>query len=260
MRKVRWFAVPLFVAGTTLSLASPVLAQSDAKPRRGCGTHAAPTFPEIFTGTLKDFKGLPSHANVQLLSFGAVAALGAFPADQHLSSSFSATKNLDHTFEAGRIIGGTPAHLAASFTAYGLGRSLNNPCLASLGADLVQAQLMAEILSQGMKIAVGRTRPDGTARGFPSGHTTMSFATATVLQKHFGWKAGVPAYAVASYVAASRVQAKRHYLSDVLFGAALGMVAGRTVTLGSQHRFAITPVAPMDGAGAGVGLAWVGKK
>jgi membrane-associated phospholipid phosphatase len=260
MKNVRWFAVPLVVAGTTLSLASPALAQSDAKPKRGCETHAAPSFPQIFTGTLKDFKGLPTHANMQLLSFGAVAALGAFPADQHVSRTFSATEHLNDTFEAGRIIGGTPAHLAASFTAYGLGRSLNNPCLASLGADLVKAQLMAQILSGGMKFAVSRTRPDGTAYSFPSGHTTMSFATATVLQSHFGWKVGVPAYAVASYVAASRVQAKRHYLSDVLFGAALGIVSGRTVTLGTRHRFAITPVAPMDGAGAGVGLTWVGKK
>jgi membrane-associated phospholipid phosphatase len=185
---------------------------------------------------------------------------GAFPADQKVSGSFSSTNRLTETFEAGRTIGATPVHLLASFTAYGLGRSLKNPCLASLGADLVQAQLMAEILSQGVKFTVNRTRPDGTARSFPSGHTTMSFATATVLQNHFGWKVGLPAYAVASYVAASRVQAKRHYLSDVLFGAALGTVAGRTVTFGTKQRFAISPVAPMDGPGAGVGLTWVGKK
>ena len=260
MKNVRWYAVPLAVATTSLCVSSPVLAQSESKARRGCESQAAPSFTQLFTGTVKDFKGLPTHANMTLLALGTVAAAGAFPADQKVSGSFSSTTRLTETFEAGRTIGATPVHLLASFTAYGLGRSLKNPCLASLGADLVQAQLMAEILSQGVKFTVNRTRPDGTARSFPSGHTTMSFATATVLQNHFGWKVGLPAYAVASYVAASRVQAKRHYLSDVLFGAALGTVAGRTVTFGTKQRFAISPVAPMDGPGAGVGLTWVGKK
>lgn len=259
MRNVRWYAVPLVVAGASFSLASPASAQSDSKPRRGCENQATPSFTQLFTGTLKDFKGLPTATNMQLLSLGTVAAAGAFPADAKISNSFSAPR-LTETFEAGRTIGATPVHLAASFTAYALGRSLNKPCLTSLAGDLVQAQLMAEILSQGVKFTVNRTRPDGTARSFPSGHTTMSFATATVLQSHFGWKVGLPAYAVASYVAASRVQAQRHYLSDVLFGAALGTVAGRTVTFGTRQRFAISPVAPMDGPGAGVGLTWVGKK
>lgn len=259
MKNVRWFAVPLLVAGTSLIITSPAWAQHEAKPRRSCETQEAPSFTQVFTGTVKDFKGLATHSNMQLLTLGGVAAFGARPVDQRVSRGFSAS-SLTETFEAGRVIGGTPVHLAASFAAYGLGRSLKNPCLASLGADLVQAQLMAEILSQGMKFAVNRTRPDGTARGFPSGHTTMSFATATVLQSHFGWKAGLPAYALASYVAASRVQSQRHYLSDVLFGAALGTVAGRTVTLGTKQRFAISPIAPMDGPGVGAGLTWVGKK
>ena len=259
MRNVRWYAVPFAIAATSLCLSSPVRAQSESKARRGCESQASPGFTQLFTGTVKDFKGLPTQANMTLLALGTVAAAGAFPVDQKVAGSFS-TGRLTETFEAGRTIGATPVHLMASFTAYGLGRSFKNPCLASLGADLVQAQLMAEVLTQGMKFAVGRTRPDGTARSFPSGHTTMSFATATVLQNHFGWKVGVPAYAVASYVAASRVQSKRHYLSDVLFGAALGTVAGRTVTFGTKQRFAISPVAPMDGPGAGVGLTWVGKK
>jgi membrane-associated phospholipid phosphatase len=63
---------------------------------------------------------------------------------------------------------------------------------------------------------------------------------------------------MASWVAASRVQVKRHYLSDVAFGAALGIVAGRTVTIGrGETRFAVAPaVAP---GGAGVNFTWVGK-
>jgi hypothetical protein len=78
----------------------------------------------------------------------------------------------------------------------------------------------------------------------------MAFASATVLQRHFGWKAGIPAYAVASYVAASRVQTQRHYLSDVAFGAALGIVAGRTVSVGHGRQLMLTPMALHGGGGA----------
>jgi membrane-associated phospholipid phosphatase len=109
-----------------------------------------------------------------------------------------------------------------------------------------------------LKYSIRRVRPDDTPFSFPSGHTAVSFASATVLQRHFGWKIGVPAYALASYVGASRIQAKRHYFSDVAFGAALGIVAGRSVTVGrGDGRFA---VAPMAAPGGGVGFTWIGNK
>jgi hypothetical protein len=50
---------------------------------------------------------------------------------------------------------------------------------------------------------------------------------------------------------------KRHFLSDVAFGAALGIVAGRSVTVGAgDRRFAVSPVA-VPGGGA-VQFAWLG--
>jgi membrane-associated phospholipid phosphatase len=52
-----------------------------------------------------------------------------------------------------------------------------------------------------------------------------------VLQRHFGWKAAIPAYGFGAYVAASRMAANKHHLSDVLLGAAIGVAAGRTVTM-----------------------------
>src|ERR1044071_8600947 len=136
------------------------------------------------------------------------------------------------TCRAGATLGSAPLELGAAFTTYAIGRAMKKPCAAALGADLVQAQLMAQMLTVGLKQAARRTRPTGSGLSFPSGHTSMAFASATVLQRHFGWKAGIPAYAVASYVAASRVQTQRHYLSDVAFGAALGIVAGRTIGVG----------------------------
>jgi membrane-associated phospholipid phosphatase len=109
---------------------------------------------------------------------------------------------------------------------------------------------MAETLTMIFKQAARRSRPEGTGYSFPSGHTTVTFASATVLQRHFGWKVGLPAYAVATYVAASRVEMKKHYLSDVAFGAALGIAAGRTVPIGHGQRLLISPMASPSGVGA----------
>ena len=70
-------------------------------------------------------------------------------------------------------------------------------------------------------------------------------------------KPGIPAYAVAAYVGGSRIQDNKHYLSDVAFGAVLGIVSGRTVTIGTRNaKFALTPVSGPHG-GVGVGLTRV---
>jgi membrane-associated phospholipid phosphatase len=74
----------------------------------------------------------------------------------------------------------------------------------------------------------GRTGAVPTA--FPSGHAADTFAFATALERHLGWKGAVPAYIFASYVAISRLPDNRHYLSDMVFGATVGIIAGRTVT------------------------------
>jgi membrane-associated phospholipid phosphatase len=79
---------------------------------------------------------------------------------------------------------------------------------------------------------VQRERPDHSNNvSFPSGHAAGAFAVATVLTSHYGWKAAIPAYIGATYVAAARVHDNKHYLSDVTFGAAMGIAGGRTVML-----------------------------
>ena len=145
---------------------------------------------------------------------------------------------------------------AGAIAAYAVGRATANPTVTRIGAELIRAQIVTQTLTTGIKAAVQRTRPDGTQFSFPSGHSAVTFASATVLQRNLGWKVGIPAYGVAAYVAASRVQVRRHFLSDVTLGAALGIVAGRSVTVGrGDHQFALAPsVVP---GGAGISLTWV---
>ena len=90
--------------------------------------------------------------------------------------------------------------------------------MARVGADLIEAQVLSAALTQALKFSVQRTRPDGEARSFPSGHAAASFATASVLHRHFGGRAAIPAYGAAVYITMSRLQANSHYASDILMG------------------------------------------
>jgi membrane-associated phospholipid phosphatase len=157
--------------------------------------------------------------------------------------------------KAGETLGSARLQLAGAIATFAAGQITGNAKVSAAGADLVRANIVAQTLTGAVKMSVRRERPDGTEFSFPSGHTSVTFASATVLQRHFGWKAGVPAYAMASYVAASRIHDKRHFLSDVAFGAAVGVVSGWTVTVGhGQTRVTMAPVAAPGGGG--LSLTW----
>lgn len=216
-------------------------------------------FSKLFDQTANDFRHLVSKDTGVIAAIGGVVALAGHAADGRSSSAMSGSARLHGVLGPGEIIGGAQTQAAAAVATYALGRVTSNATVTRIGADLIRAQIVTQTVTTMIKGAVGRTRPDGTQYSFPSGHASVTFATATVLQRNLGWKAGVPAYAVASYVAASRIQAKRHFLSDVTFGAALGIVAGRTVTIGrGSHRFSVAPSAVPGGAG--VSFTWAGAR
>jgi membrane-associated phospholipid phosphatase len=219
-------------------------------------TSPRPSLLKPFTTVFSDFRHLPTRQNMAWLAAGLGAAAAVHPMDTTVSREFSATRT--RSFKAGAILGGTPVELGGAFAAYIIGRATDRPRVMSVGADLIRAQVLAELFTTGVKQSVRRPRPEGAGFSFPSGHTAVSFASATVLQEHFGWKVGFPAYAVASYVAASRVQMKRHYLSDIALGATVGIVSGRTVTLGGRHKVMLAPMASTDGAG--LSFIWLGGR
>ena len=220
----------------------------------GCRDERVLPFKGLFSATLTDLKRVPSLQTAGILGIGSAGALASHPADRSVSKSFSSSNTLDETLGAGAVVGSLPAQLSAAFLTYGLGRAFKSDCVAAVGGELVQAQLVAQVLTYSIKGTVRRARPEGGGFSFPSGHTTAAFASATVLQRHFGWKVGLPAFGAATYVAASRVQGKRHYLSDVAFGAALGIVAGRTVTMPGGHKMSVGPIATEFGTAAGFTL------
>jgi hypothetical protein len=206
------------------------------------------------SGTVHGITRMPDKESLAILGVGAAAALGAHPFDSSVSHALNDDPGLDRVLKPGATLGGMPLEVGAAAAMMSLGHAMHKPCLGSLGSELLQAQLVGAAWTIGLKAIVRRDRPEGTGYSFPSGHTTTAFASATVLQRRLGWKVGIPAYAVATYVAASRVEMQRHYLSDVVFGAALGIVAGRTVSVGHGHELMIGPLATSGGAGVGFSL------
>jgi hypothetical protein len=104
--------------------------------------------------------------------------------------------------------------------------------LTAFGKDLGRSLLFSWGTVWALKLTINAKRPNGGPYSFPSGHTATAFAAAPVIAKHWGWKAGIPAYAVAATTALARMEDRRHYLADVLFGAAVGLVAGSQVVGG----------------------------
>lgn len=76
----------------------------------------------------------------------------------------------------------------------------------------------------GLKLAVDKERPNGGNHSFPSGHTSIAFSGASFIQKRYGWKPGIPAYMAASLTGWICIETDRHYIEDVLAGAAIGTV------------------------------------
>jgi membrane-associated phospholipid phosphatase len=101
--------------------------------------------------------------------------------------------------------------------------------LAGFGRDAAGSLLVSTVLVSGLKVSVGRTRPNGGERGFPSGHSITAFCFAPVVEAYWGWEAALPAYGLAVLTGLARIEGDNHYLSDVIAGATLGVLVGRTM-------------------------------
>ena len=197
----------------------------------------------LFGNMLEDFKHLPATQNLLIAAGGGALALAAHPADQAVNTSMVNNYAAWNTFfAAGKYIGDTPEQVAGSIATYAWGRIFHQPKVSHFGMDLIQAQILMEVLVEPLKLATGRERPDGSDHlSFPSGHSAVTFAAATVIERHLGWRKAILGYAIASYVATSRLHDDKHWLSDVVFGAAVGTVAGRTVVHHAADYWAIAP-------------------
>ena len=220
----------------------------------------------LFRDVIGDFgKFVTTSATGVILGVGLAGSLSVSPLDERIrySRAYSGAPGYERPrnnagFEAGNRLGSSVVQVGGAFATYTIGRWVGTPAVAELGRDLVRAQLLTAGVTRLLKHTVRRTRPDGVGSSrtsFPSGHTSGTFASATVLSQHYGWKVGLPAFGLASYAAAARVANNSHFLSDVVFGAVIGMAASRTVTFESGTvRLEVAPMAVPRGLGVRVSV------
>jgi membrane-associated phospholipid phosphatase len=133
------------------------------------------------------------------------------------------------------------------------GRFVHASKFRNMSYDLFLATSVNVLYTTGLKMAIARTRPDGSNDdSFPSGHTSNAFAWATVVDKHYGWQLGVPMYALAGLVGVTRVDRGSHFFTDVVAGAALGFIIGRTIVRQDSKpldgpQVAVTPIVGPSG-------------
>jgi hypothetical protein len=202
--------------------------------------------------SLHDFGVYPRRRSTWvILGAGGAGALLAHQADAYVQSHIVGSDTAERIFAPGRYLGSAGVQVGAAVGLYVVGRYFVAPApdgsrankLTHLGFDLIRAQILSQAIVHGIKYTVQRDRPTGECCAFPSGHAATAFAAASVIERHFGYRGYVPAMVAASYVAASRLVDNRHYLSDVVFGAAVGITTGWTVV--GRHGRDVMSFVPM---------------
>ncbi len=108
-------------------------------------------------------------------------------------------------------------------------------------ALLVKSELLTAVVVWSLKYTTKEERPDGSNRNsFPSGHTAQAFTAATFMSKEYGdlspWYS-IGAYGVATSVGALRILNNKHYVSDVLVGAGIGILTTNLVYATHQYKW-----------------------
>lgn len=132
----------------------------------------------------------------------------------------------------------SPIVVAYGLDAFGVSSKTD---VANRTAILLKGELMVGGLTALLKNTTHQLRPDkSTYNSFPSGHTAQVFAAATFLSEEykdrFKWMP-YAAYSLASGVGIMRMANNRHYISDVLVGAGLGILSMKVSYWTHQYKW-----------------------
>lgn len=93
------------------------------------------------------------------------------------------------------------------------------------GMGMAKTTLYASGSTALIKLTSRAQRPDASDRySFPSGHATAAFAFSSYIVAEHGWVWGTAATALSAFVGLSRMNDRKHYLHDVVGGAAIGTI------------------------------------
>ncbi len=253
-------ALPCQAQGPDLLEGPPAPKAFDSRPifdtPRGDGRRTMGAFPKNLG---RNFVGVFSGQNLLPFAVGAAAVTTASAFDYKTKDLLQgACASCGRT---GATAGGSAMVplVGALFVA---GRFSPQGRFRSATYDFAQAMIVNGAYTGILKYSVQRTRPDGSDNlSFPSGHASTAFSLAAVANHHYGWKVGVPAYVLASGIGLSRIESDRHHLSDVLAGATIGLIVGRTVSRldgerpAKKRQISVGPATDPHGQGVGLNLS-----
>ncbi len=223
----------------------------------------APTPPEQHEPTLKEFpvelarnfRALISTDNILPFFIGGAASAAAMGPKGRVEGFFQGKQKYGF-HEAGDLLGDARFAIPAVGSLLLMSRTSEDARFRSFSYAVAQGFIVNQSIVGGMKTLIRSERPNGANfNSFPSGHTSGAFTWATIVSHYYGKKAAIPAYLTAAFVGYSRMDDGAHRLTDVVAGAAIGYIVGRTVSrrYNPDRRYDWNVMIP---PGGGVGLAF----
>jgi hypothetical protein len=191
-------------------------------------------------GLRQDAVALLTAQNAACAVGGAALAAGAYSGRDDLHNDLRGAWYIKHPSDFTDVYGSASFNLPLSVSLSVIGHLMERPELYRLGTGLTRTLTLTHLIIGPIKLAAHRRRPDGSdSFSFPSGHAANTFAVARYLHREYGTRAALLPYAMAITTAAGRMEGNRHYLSDVVMGATIGMLVGNTVGRDRDSRLGV---------------------
>ena len=234
--------------------------------QHGYDSSVQPTPKLFFNLLLKDFKDeftRPFHLQGKdwgnLAKYAVVGgALAFLDGPIQREATLLVKKNPDSKKISKTITDFGGSYEVAALAAFGAGGAIfKNRKMQTVTMLSAQAYITSSVLTNVVKVLTGRTRPSyyaedvkakatflgpfsketGSNGSFPSGHTTVAFAVATVFALEYSNKPWIPilAYSSDSLIGLSRIYENKHWATDVFVGALVGFLSGRTAVKNYHH-------------------------
>jgi len=199
----------------------------------------------------------PKNLAILLLAGGTSLALRP-EVDDDIEDKFDRNRALRSEWgDVAGVLGNPGLHFGLAGLWYLAGLQSHDAKTYKIGKDLFSALIINGLSTELLKVAAHTQSPNGERYAWPSGHVSSSFCLAAVMDRAYGPLVGWPLYGLAGFVAFERMDDREHHFSDVIFGAALGLVIGHTVASGEPPEILGGTVLPYADPAAGTsGIAW----
>lgn len=176
---------------------------------------------------------VPFTTNARYIFGGAVASAGMVYVNKgrrryDKRETFDDAKPLGEFGFVGELVGWGYLNALYTIGHFSYGYFAENKESLRASEHMFKASFYTLIMTATLKTFIHEKRPGypEDRESFPSGHSSFSFAFASVVASRHGWAYGSIAYGAATYISVSRINDDWHYLHDVLFGMGIGAAYG----------------------------------